>query len=112
MTEGQSFFKNYRENVTTWPDRYAKSTLFETGAILVGMNVLDHDQCLDKHAHREQNRFYLVLEGTGLFRVGEQEDECGPGMVIWVPAGNPHRVENHAGQPLVLLVGIAPAHAD
>ncbi len=111
MTEGPVFFKNYRENVTTLPDRYAKSTLFENDAVMVGMNVLDIGQCLEKHAHKEQNRFYLLLEGNGRFRVGEQEGIYGPGTVVWVPAGNPHRVENIGQQPLVLLVGMAPAHA-
>lgn len=33
----------------------------------------------------------------------------GPGLKVWAPAGVEHGVTNTRTQPLVLLVGIAPA---
>jgi quercetin dioxygenase-like cupin family protein len=112
MSEPSTFFKDYHDSICSRPDRYAKATLFENEAVLVGMNCLDPGQSLDKHAHKDQTRFYLVLEGNGLFRVGDQEGNYGPGTVIWIPAGNMHHIQNQGNQPLVLLVGIAPGHAD
>jgi mannose-6-phosphate isomerase-like protein (cupin superfamily) len=44
--------------------------------------------------------------------IGDEQQECGPGMVIWVPAGCRHRIVNSGADPLVLVVGIAPSHKD
>ncbi|NMB88707.1 MAG: cupin domain-containing protein [Chloroflexi bacterium] len=105
-------FKDYRAYTNFLPDRYGKATLFENDAILVGLNCLVPGQCMQKHAHVEQNRFYLVLEGSGKVWVDEEEQLVSGGMLVWVPAGRAHRIENQGEQPLVMLVGIAPAHAD
>ncbi len=110
--EPSPFFKDYHDSICSRPDRYAKATLFENEAMLVGMNCLEPGQSMEKHAHQKQNRFYLVLQGKGLFRVGDQEGDFGPGTVVWIPAGNSHRIQNLGSQQLVLLVGIAPGHAD
>jgi quercetin dioxygenase-like cupin family protein len=104
-------FKEYASFVNFCPDRYGKSTLFENDHILVGLNCLEAGQCMEKHIHEVQNRFYLVLEGKGIIRVGEEKREAGPGMVVWIPAGLSHRIENDGDGRMVLLVGIAPAHA-
>jgi quercetin dioxygenase-like cupin family protein len=112
MSEPSKFFKDYHDYVGSRPDRYAKATLFENEAVLVGMNCLDPGQSMQKHAHEKQNRFYLVLEGNGLFRVGDQEGSYGPGTVAWIPAGNTHQIHNLGNQMLVMMVGIAPGHAD
>jgi uncharacterized cupin superfamily protein len=112
MNDAPQFFKDYRDSVSSRPDRYAKATLFENESILVGMNCLEPGQSMQKHAHEKQNRFYLVLEGNGVFKVGDQEGSFGLGMVVWIPAGNTHQIQNLGQQQLVLLVGIAPGHAD
>ena len=110
--EPSSFFKDYHAFISFRPDRYGKATLFDNEHILVGLNCLKPGQCMEKHAHEIQCRFYFVLEGKGDVWVGDEQKEVAPGMVIWAPAGYIHKIENTGTEPLVLLVGIAPAEAD
>lgn len=106
------FFKDYRAFVSFQQERYGKSTLFENEHILVGLNCLEAGQAMEKHAHEVQCRFYMVLEGKGNVTIGEAQEETETGTVIWVPAGQPHRIVNTGRERLTLLVGIAPSQAD
>jgi quercetin dioxygenase-like cupin family protein len=106
------FFKEYAAHLSFQPDRYGKSTLFENENILVGLNCLQAGQSFDKHAHEVQTRFYVVLEGKGLVWIGDEKQETAPGSIIWVPPGYTHKIENIGQSQMILLVGIAPAHAD
>ena len=110
--DNTEFFKNYSAYIAFRAERYGKSTLFENEHILVGLNCLEPGQAMDKHVHEVQCRFYLVLEGRGQVWVGDAQTEAAPGLVIWVPAGNAHRIENTGNEPLIMLVGIAPTEAD
>jgi mannose-6-phosphate isomerase-like protein (cupin superfamily) len=110
--EKDEFFKNYSEFVSFREERYGKSTLFENGHILVGLNCLKPGQEMEKHAHQVQCRFYMVLEGYGQVWVGEEQQEARMGMVIWVPAGHTHRIFNSGDGNLVMLTGIAPSNAE
>ena len=110
--ENDEFFKNYGSFVTFTVEHNGKSTLFQNEHILVGLNCLEPGQALEKHTHQVQCRFYLVLEGSGRVWVGDEEKETEKGIVIWVPAGHPHRIVNTGAERLVLLVGIAPSRAD
>ena len=53
-------------------------------------------------------RTRAVLEGVGSFTMGDDEQQAGPGVVVWTPAGLPHGVRNEGAERLVLLMGIAP----
>jgi quercetin dioxygenase-like cupin family protein len=106
------YFKNYLSNLSFQPDRYGKTTLFENEQILVGLNCLEPEQRMQKHAHVDQVRFYFVIEGTGLITVGIEEQNVSKGVVVWVPTGQPHQLYNNSPERLVLLVGITPSKAD
>ena len=105
-------FKDYRPFISYRSSRYGKATLFENEHILVGLNCLQPGQSMEKHAHEVQVRFYLVLEGKGRVRVGEEDKEAEPGLVIWIPAGHAHTIENTGSEPMIMLAGIAPPGAD
>jgi quercetin dioxygenase-like cupin family protein len=102
-------FIDYREHVGARPDKFFKSTLFESGRLLLGLNCLEPGQTQSVHTHADQDKFYFVLEGEGEFTVGEEVRSAGPGMTIWAAANIPHGVANRGEARLVLLVGIAPA---
>jgi quercetin dioxygenase-like cupin family protein len=103
--ESTQFFKDYRSFVSFDTNHYGKATLFENEHILIGLNSLEPGQSMEKHAHKNQNRFYLVLEGKGLARVGEEEKEIEPGMVIWIPSGHVHGIKNTCNERMVMLIG-------
>lgn len=89
--------------------RYAKIDVASSEHLLVGLNTFLPGQTQSVHAHEGQDKFYLVLGGRALFTLGEQRREVGEGVCVWAPAGVDHGVENKTEQPLVVLVGIAPA---
>lgn len=99
---------DYRDYVGARPEKFYKTTLFQGDALMIGLNCLEPGQIQAAHEHADQDKFYFVLEGTGLFTVGEEVVEAGPGHVVWAAAGLPHGVENRGSQRLTLLMGIAP----
>lgn len=88
-----------------------KYTFLNTPRLLVGINVLAPGQEQPIHDHQDQDKFYLVLEGTGSFTVGDQTVPCSPGVLILAPAGIDHGVQNPGPQRLVFLTTIAPGMA-
>ena len=76
---------------------------------MLGLNCLEPGQVQKVHDHSDQDKFYFVLEGTGLFVVGDQEQTASAGMLVWAPAGITHGVSNQSSQNLVILMGMAPA---
>jgi len=103
-----SYFKDYRLNTGRREDKHFKATLFEGASLIVGVNCLEPGQTQPVHHHQGADKVYVVMEGEGLFTVGDERHQGQPGDVIWAPAGVPHGVENHSGGRLTLLVGIAP----
>ena len=101
-------FKDYRDHVGARADKHFKSTLFQGERLMVGLNCLEPGQAQAAHAHDVADKFYVVVEGRGLFSVGDEAREVGAGTVVWAPAGAPHGVENRGDTRLTLLVGIAP----
>jgi mannose-6-phosphate isomerase-like protein (cupin superfamily) len=62
----------------------------------------------DQHPHTE-DEIYVVSSGRARVIAGDAEAEVGPGSVVYVPAGEPHRfVEVH--EDLALLVFFAPPY--
>lgn len=90
-------------------DKFFKTTLFQGQAMMVGLNCLEPGQIQKVHQHEDQDKFYLVLKGSGRFHLGADHVEGSDGEIIWAPAGLEHGVENSGKEQLILLVGIAPA---
>jgi quercetin dioxygenase-like cupin family protein len=101
-------FTHYGQHTGAKPDKFFKSTLFESKNLLLGLNCLEPGQTQHTHTHEGQDKFYFVVEGEGDFSVGEASRRAGPGSVVWAPAGAGHGVTNASESRLVLLVGIAP----
>lgn len=86
-------------------DRLAESatpyvTLFEqTGSGQAGLEVLYY-ALTDGDPQRPHGRdeLYLVISGSGTFRLGEVRRPFGPGDLIHVPAHTHHRFEDFTGR--------------
>src|SRR5215217_9188134 len=98
-------FIDYRYHTGARPDKFFKSTLFQSAHLLLGLNCLEPGQTQATHTHADQDKFYFVIEGQGQFVVAGEIHQAGPGMVIWAPAEAPHGVTNRGDTSLVLLVG-------
>src|SRR3990172_7148522 len=97
-------FKDYRAHTGSNPDKFFKSTLFQSANLLLGLNCLEPGQTQSAHAHGDQDKFYFVVEGEGEFMVDDEKQKAGAGAVVWAPAGVDHGVTNTGAQRLVLLV--------
>ena len=75
---------------------------------MIGLNCLEPGQEQTVHDHADQDKFYLVLEGIGVFTVDDVEQEAGLGHFVWTPASVPLGVRNAGEERLVLLVVMAP----
>jgi mannose-6-phosphate isomerase-like protein (cupin superfamily) len=104
----QTFVADYRTHVGVSPTKFHKATLFGGSHMMVGLNCLEPGQVQPVHDRAGQDKFYLVLEGSGMFTVGDAVVKVGPGHVVWAGAGMPHGVRNEGKERLVVLVGMAP----
>ena len=104
-----SNFSHYRTHTGSNPEKLFKSTVFEGGGLLLGLNCLDPGQTQRVHKHSDQDKFYYVVEGQGEFVVGDETRLVGAGHVVSAPAGASHGVSNKGSVRLVLLVGMAPS---
>ncbi len=98
----------WRERVAFDATRPAKADLWSAGRLFAGLNCLLPGQSQAVHAHAGADKFYLVLEGSGIFQVGEETFRSAAGALVPAPAGVPHGVRNEAAEPLVLLTVMAP----
>ena len=64
---------------------------------------------MSKHMHREQEEIYLVLDGTAMIDVDEEQFKVGEREALGVPAHAWHRVANVGTGPLTFFVAAAPA---
>ncbi len=65
-------------------------------------------QAQTAHAHAEQDKLYIGVEGVGRIRVGSEEEWLEPGMLVVAPAGVEHALTNPSDGPLVVLVVVSP----
>ncbi|HSB77347.1 MAG TPA: cupin domain-containing protein, partial [Candidatus Methylomirabilis sp.] len=54
------------------------------------------------------DKIYYVLSGRAVVKIGEEEGELAPGQAVLAPSGCAHGVANRGGEPLSLLVFMAP----
>ncbi len=65
-----SYLTDYRQHVGAKPDKFYKTTLFRGDHLMLGLNCLEPGQVQPVHDHGDQDKFYTVLEGVGVFTVG------------------------------------------
>jgi quercetin dioxygenase-like cupin family protein len=102
------YFLEWQAHAGSQAEKFYKTTLWQGEHVMVGLNCLEPGQRQKIHAHEGADKFYLVLQGSGKFTVGEEEREAGEGMLVVAPSGIPHGVSNIASERLSLLVTIAP----
>lgn len=101
--------KRIDDHVGAKAEKFYKTTLFRSDALLLGLNCLEPGQVQKAHDHADQDKFYYVVAGNGRFQLGDEQLTAGVGEVVWAPAGVIHGVTNESDERLMLLVGIAPA---
>lgn len=90
------------------PEKLKKHNLFQTERFFCDVYCLEPGQEQKGHIHGDQDKVYLVLEGTGTFQVGAEKQVLGVGQGTMAPAGEEHGVKNHTERRLRVLVFVAP----
>ena len=89
-------------------EKMKKNSLFDSPYLFYDAYCLLPGQAQKVHAHERSDKIYYVLEGTGSFTVGDDEEDLGEGHAVIASAGVPHGVRNETDENLVLLVTMAP----
>ena len=103
-----SDFLDWREHAGSQPEKFFKTTLWQSDHLTLGLNCLEPGQIQKVHAHDGADKIYYVLEGEGHFTIGDEQRVARQGMLIVAPAGIPHGVTNNGRERLSLLVTISP----
>ena len=85
-----------------------KNALFDSQHLFYDTYCLLPGQAQKVHTHEGSDKVYYVLEGTGRFTVGDEEQDLPQGRAVIARAGQTHGVSNESGENLVLLVTMAP----
>ena len=85
-----------------------KINLFETEQMFCDVYCLEPGQQQKVHAHEGATKFYYVIEGEGLFTLGDEMRTLTAGHVAASIPGKPHGVSNESSAKLILLVAMAP----
>jgi mannose-6-phosphate isomerase-like protein (cupin superfamily) len=89
-------------------DKLQKVSLFHTDRSMVDLYCAEPGQAQKPHVHAGSDKLYYVLEGAGLFTLGEAERTAEPGTAVLAKAGVAHGVRNPGPGRLVCLVVVAP----
>ena len=103
-----SDFLDWREHTGSQPEKFFKTTLWQSPHLTLGLNCLEPGQTQNVHAHDGADKIYYVLEGKGNFTIGTEQRVAEQGTLIVAPAGIPHGVTNNGRERLSLLVTISP----
>ena len=89
-------------------DKMAKIALAATPRAQLDLYCLEPGQSQKVHAHDEQDKVYVVLEGRGRFTLDGADHALEAGEALVAGAGSQHGVVNDSGKRLLLLVLMAP----
>jgi len=90
------------------PDKMAKIALATTPRAQLDLYCLEPGQDQKPHAHDDQDKIYVVLEGRGRVVVGAATETLEAGEAIVAPAGTPHGIANDGPARLTVLVVVTP----
>ncbi|MDX2152919.1 MAG: cupin domain-containing protein [Bryobacteraceae bacterium] len=88
--------------------KMGKASLAAGEYLYAGLNGFEPGQAHEAHVHENQDKMYVVLEGSGVARVGEEEQVVAAGDLILAPAGVVHGMRNPGPGRLVVLVVFGP----
>lgn len=89
-------------------DKMAKVALVATDRVQVDLYCLEAGQEQVPHAHADQDKVYVVLQGSARVVVDGATERLEAGEALPAPAGRVHGIANEGPQRLVALVVIAP----
>jgi len=75
----------------------------------MGVVIIPPGESGDPHIHEGSQEAWYVISGRGKLRVGSEETELAPDMVVVAPAKIEHQIINDGEEPLKALFLFSPA---
>lgn len=100
-----------RDHVKVAADKMAKIGLSSTARTQLDLYCVAPGQAQTVHRHESEDKIYYVVEGSGSFSVGGEEERLAPGEAVVAPAGVEHGLINDGSELLLVLVMVAPPPA-
>jgi mannose-6-phosphate isomerase-like protein (cupin superfamily) len=97
-----------REHAKFSPEKMARIALATTPRLQLDLYCLEPGQAQRPHAHADQDKVYVVLEGRGQVVVDGREDVLEAGEGIVAAAGQIHGLSNTGEGRLLALVVVVP----
>lgn len=60
------------------------------------------------HSHPEAEQVYVIVAGNGIMRVDDDEQEVGPGTLVFIPPGASHAIRNVGSTSLTYVSATSP----
>lgn len=60
------------------------------------------------HAHPDSEQVYVIVSGRGLMHVAGEEQEVGPGTLVFIPKNAQHRIRNVGSEKLSYVSATSP----
>jgi quercetin dioxygenase-like cupin family protein len=89
-------------------DRYSKIPINGTRG-LIRLLCFKPNQNVPLHKHPEGDEYFLVIQGKGKIKIGNEEIEAGSGTIIRAPANVLHQWKNGTEKLILLSVLISPS---
>ena len=99
---------NFESLVLFSDEKMQKIPLFNSEKYFCDLYCLRPGQDQRVHTHAESDKIYVVVRGSGSFRIGGEECELKSGQAVIARPGEAHGVRNAGEQDLVLLVFMTP----
>lgn len=100
--------KNVKTEQRFSAEKMQKINLFETDNMFTDIYCLEPGQEQKIHAHKGADKIYFVLEGTGRFYIGGEEQNLSVSQIVLAASDIEHGVSNISDERLVLLVMMSP----
>lgn len=100
--------KNVKTEQRFSAEKMQKINLFETDNMFTDIYCLEPGQEQKVHAHKGADKIYFVLEGTGRFHIGGEEQVLSVSQIVLAASDIAHGVINTSDERLVLLVMMSP----
>jgi mannose-6-phosphate isomerase-like protein (cupin superfamily) len=63
----------------------------------------------ERHKHEHEEELYYIIEGSGLWKIGDEEFLGKPGAALYVPADTEHSMVNNGSERLKMILLHSPA---
>lgn len=109
VTHSAMFVRNTVSTAQFSPEKMGKTTLAKGAQLFAGLNCFEPGQQHAMHSHAGQDKLYVVMEGTAIVQIGDQEQTLTAGDVAFAADGVSHGVKNPGPGRLVIMAVLAPA---